>query len=269
MLAQTSTHTRPPVLAVVDGWPINLATPAQSIEAAGVAAERREPFTLYTLNLDHLVKLRRDERFRAAYAAADLVTADGAPVAALARRQCPDVIRTTGADLVEPLARAAAERGYPVFLFGATDTVLGAARDRFIEQTGARIDVAGMEAPSQGFDPVGPEADAALDRIARSRARLCFVALGAPKQELFAARARERGVRCGFVCVGAALDFIAGTQRRAPALFQALNLEWMWRLASDPRRLTARYARCALLLGEMLVVGAPSIHSQPAEGGRK
>jgi exopolysaccharide biosynthesis WecB/TagA/CpsF family protein len=119
-----------------------------------------------------------------------------------------------------------------------------------------------------GFDP---ESQAALEagyRIAGSGARLCFVALGAPKQELFADRMTRNVGGVGFVCIGAALDFISGEQVRAPALFQRAGLEWAYRLLSNPSRMWARYARCAALyLRLRLGVGRPatgSLISSPA-----
>ena len=243
---------RRPDLAVIDGWPINIATLDEAVETLTSKASRGKGYSVFTLNLDHLVKLRHEENFRAAYEKADFVTADGAPVAALARRQTGSVERTTGADLVEPLAHEAARAQLPVFLFGTTPEALKAAEDHLQEATQGQLRIAGSFSPPLGFDPQGPEADLAIAKIKASGAKLCFVALGAPKQELFAARARERGVKCGFICIGAALDFLAGTQTRAPKLAQNLNIEWLWRLALSPRRLAHRYALCALVLADIL-----------------
>lgn len=244
----------PAPLAHVDGWPITLAGLDQAVAAIIAAAARGESFSAVTLNLDHLVKLRRSDAFRRAYASARFVTADGAPVARLARFTCKDIARTTGADLVAPLADAAAVRGIPIYLFGSSPEVLGkAARDLAVRTDGA-LDIAGTEAPPHGFDPESREADDALDRIAASGARLCFLALGAPKQEILAARAVSRGIKVGFVSVGAALDFIAGAQVRAPEPLRTSGMEWLWRLATNPRRLAMRYAQCALLLADLTLV---------------
>jgi exopolysaccharide biosynthesis WecB/TagA/CpsF family protein len=114
--------------------------------------------------------------------------------------------------------------------------------------------IVGRASPERGFDPEGIAAAAAIDDIVASGARLCLVALGAPKQELFSAKAVARGGRTGFVCIGAGLDFLVGAQVRAPAIMQKSGLEWFWRLASDPRRLAQRYARCAIVLGEITVL---------------
>lgn len=237
--------------AEVDGWRINVPTLPEAIDSVIEAAARAESFSCFTLNLDHLVKLRESAPFQRAYRSARFVTADGAPVARIARRQWPSVERTTGADMLIPLCRAAAKRGLSVYLFGTSDEVLQSTRARLAELTGGSIVIAGNEAPAQGFDPQGEVADSCIDRISRSGAALCLVMLGAPKQEVFAARAVERGVRCGFVCVGAAADFVAGHQKRAPRVMQTTGLEWAWRLAQNPRRLGLRYARCAWLLADI------------------
>ena len=241
-------------LASVDGWGITSPTLPAAISEIADRAERGDPFTVFTLNLDHIVKLRHDPAFQEAYRSASVVTADGAPVAWLSRQQGAVVSRTTGADLLLPLIDTAANRHIPVYLFGSSGAVLAKASRAFVDRTNGLIDIAGTDAPSGQFDPTGPEADAAIARIAASGARLAFIALGAPKQEIFAARAKAQGVACGFVCVGAALDFIVGEQVRAPVLMQRTGTEWLWRLATNPRRLAARYAKCALILADLAVV---------------
>jgi exopolysaccharide biosynthesis WecB/TagA/CpsF family protein len=256
-LCLTSATEQP--LAAVDGWPVNIANEADAVAKITAAARRGESFAAFTLNLDHLVKLRSSAVFREAYMHARFVTADGAPVAKLASRQNARIERTTGADLVAPLARAAADAGLAVYLFGTSPQVIAQSAADLAERCDGRLDIAGSAAPAMGFDPEGAEADAAIDTIAASGARLCFVALGAPKQEIFAARAVARGAKCGFVCVGAALDFISGEQSRAPRVMQTYGLEWLWRLGSSPRRLAWRYLSCALLLADILIFG-PAHH---------
>ena len=251
-----SISSRPPTIATIDGWPVNIADLNAAVTEIVQSAMRSESFAVFTLNLDHLDKLRRLPQFRAAYEKARYITADGAPVARLAARQGARVERTTGSDLILPLAQAAAQQGVPIYLYGATPEVIASAGARLEEFTRFELLIAGGEAPAYGFAPEGLDADAALDRIAASGAGLCLVALGAPKQELFAARAVERGINVGFICIGAGLDFLAGTQKRAPRFMQQNGLEWLWRLAMNPRRFGVRYARCALLFVKITLVAA-------------
>lgn len=207
----------------------------------------RQGFTVATLNLDHVVKLRSDARFRDAYAAHSHVTADGNPIVWLSRLAGDHVELVPGSDLIDPVAALAAEIGVPVALFGSTDEALAAAKDALVARHRS-LKVVLTLAPPMGFDPAGSAADQAIVRLRASGARLCFLALGAPKQEIFAARAAAALPEVGFLSIGAGLDFLAGRQRRAPRVMRSLALEWLWRLAGNPRRLAARYAACAAVL---------------------
>ena len=89
--------------------------------------------------------------------------------------------------------------------------------------------------------------------IAASGAKICFVALGAPKQEFFASTATCEVDGVVWLGVGAALDFIAGHRRRAPRIMQRTGLEWLWRVAQEPRRMLPRYVRSALWLAGYLL----------------
>lgn len=204
-------------------------------------------FALATLNLDHLVKLGRDAGFRAAYLAQSHVVADGNPVVWLHRIAGREVGLVPGSELIAPLAGIAAEEGVPVGLLGSTPEVLAAAGAR-LAQDHPGLRVVARLAPPQGFDPGGDAADALLAELAASGARLCFLALGAPKQEILAARGHDAHPAIGFVSIGAGLDFIAGAQTRAPLWVRRIAMEWAWRMALSPRRLARRYLDCARIL---------------------
>lgn len=242
-----------PAVAQIDGQAINLASQADALRALTAAARGRAGFSFFTLNLDHLVKRRADAAFRAAYTRATFVSADGAPVVRLCRREAPQMQRATGADIIGPLCAAAAAQGLRLYLFGSTQSSLDQAAAALRARYSGLV-IAGAEAPAFGFDPLSAAADAAADRIAASGAHIALIALGAPKQEIFADHALARCPRVGFACIGAALDFISGEQGRAPRLFRATGMEWLWRLAGNPRRLAARYWQCALLLSDLAVV---------------
>lgn len=209
--------------------------------------ECSDGFTLATLNLDHVVKLRTREDFRAAYRAQDFIVADGNPIVWLSRLAGRQIEVVPGADLVLPLMQLAAEMQAGVALVGSTPASLLSAAKRLHGMYPA-LNIAGCMAPSADFDPTGAEADEIIDYLEASNAKLCFLALGAPKQEVFAAYARKRLGAIGFVSIGAGLDFISGTQTRAPRLLRWLALEWAWRLALNPGRLAGRYAKCFAIL---------------------
>lgn len=220
-------------------------------------------FALATLNLDHLVKLSRSPGYREIYAAQDLVVADGNPVVWLSRVAGRPVALVPGADLVIPLARLAAQEDVSIALVGSTAPVLERAAN-VLQDAAPGLRVAATIAPRMGFDPDGPEAAAIVGQIVQSGARLCLVAMGAPRQEAFARLGRALAPQIGFASIGAGLDFLAHAQRRAPPIARRLALEWLWRLLTDPRRLTLRYTRCALLLPS-LVHGAWQLRSDTAK----
>jgi len=204
-------------------------------------------FALATLNLDHLAKLPGSAPFRQAYDAQDLVTADGNPIVWMARLAGRPVTLLPGSDLILPLARLAVGQGVTLGMVGSTpDSLARAAAALSAAVPGLRV--VAQIAPPMGFDPDGAAADAVLDHLQAAGVRLCFLALGAPKQEILAARGRRRAPRIGFASIGAGLDFLSGTQRRAPAWVRRIAMEWVWRMLRNPRRLALRYGRAALIL---------------------
>ncbi len=214
--------------------------------------ESGDGFALATLNLDHLVKLSESHSFREAYLAQDMIVADGNPVVWLSRLALRPVKLVPGSELVVPLARLAASADIKVALIGSTVETLKKSA-LVLQEQAPGLSIVAQVAPPFGFDPESDEAGEILADLENLGARLCFLALGAPKQEIFAARGRKASAAVGFVSVGAGLDFLAGSQNRAPAWVRRLALEWLWRLASSPRRLIPRYLRCAGILPRLVI----------------
>lgn len=235
----------------IEGQAVNVASVDSAVRSIIAKLKQSKSFLVFTLNLDHLVKLRLNERFRDAYRTAEFITADGFPIVTLAGLEGISIQRTAGSDLIEPLCRSAATEELPVFFLGTTLPALCAVGRQLTARI-TNLDVRGVFAPPIGFSIESDIADEAIRVVAESGARICFVALSAPLQEIFAAAAMKRTVGVAFVAVGAGLDFIAGTQIRCPPLLRQLNLEWLWRFGSDPRRLGGRYMRCAVLFAELL-----------------
>lgn len=204
-------------------------------------------FSVATLNLDHVVKLRRWQAFRNAYQQHTHIVADGNPIVWLTRLAGQRINLVPGSELVDPVADMAATRNIPIAFFGSTEASLEKA-ERILSNRYPGLRVVARIAPPMGFDPEGAVADDAIEALRASKARLVFLALGAPKQEIFAARAQTCLPSTGFLSIGAGLDFISGVQKRAPKLIRLLAAEWFWRLASNPMRLAWRYGECLLIL---------------------
>lgn len=208
-------------------------------------------FAVATLNLDHIVKLKRDPVFRAAYLAQTHVVADGNPIVWLSGMAGREVELIPGSDAIRPIVESAARTGTPIAFLGSTEETLEAA-GKALQAEFPGLQIAAAIAPPYGFDPDGEPAAAALAELEAAGAGLCLVALGAPKQERLAARGRALAPSVGFVSIGAGLDFISGQQKRAPAWVRKLALEWLWRMLSNPARLAGRYLSCIAILPSLV-----------------
>jgi N-acetylglucosaminyldiphosphoundecaprenol N-acetyl-beta-D-mannosaminyltransferase len=194
------------------------------------------PHMMIVVNASKLVLAAEDARLRETLERADLVTADGMSVVWAARllgQRLPG--RVTGIDTMELLVARASERGWPVFFLGARQESLDAAVANLLDRHPA-LQVAGRH---HGYISGNEQTVATLVR--HSGATLLFVAMGSPGQEQFIARYLDE-MRIPFALgVGGSFDHIAGLSRRAPLWMQRAGLEWLYRLASEPRRLWRRY----------------------------
>jgi N-acetylglucosaminyldiphosphoundecaprenol N-acetyl-beta-D-mannosaminyltransferase len=191
------------------------------------------------VNVHSTMEASRDSDLLRALAAAGLNVPDGVPIVwGMRALGAPGQDRVFGPSLMWEVCARASELGIPVGLYGSTQTTLVALRETLLSTFPAlRI----VEAISPPFRPLTVQEDESyVARLVASGARVVFVGLGAPKQEIWMAAHRGRldGVMMG---VGAAFDYHAGRIRRAPLWMQNAGLEWMYRLMQEPRRLWKRY----------------------------
>jgi N-acetylglucosaminyldiphosphoundecaprenol N-acetyl-beta-D-mannosaminyltransferase len=223
------------------GLPIDHLTFSQALDAIAAMIAAGEGGSVFTPNVDHVVMAAHDERFRVAYEAASLCLADGMPVLWAARLLgVPLPEKISGSDLVWPLLERAEREQWRVYILGGAPGV-GEQAARRLAARFPRIVIAGTDAPRIDMDaPAEARADV-LTRVRASRPDLVLVALGAPKQELWIAESAADLRPAVLLGIGAAVDFIAGTARRAPRWVSSAGLEWLYRLAQEPGRLWKRY----------------------------
>jgi N-acetylglucosaminyldiphosphoundecaprenol N-acetyl-beta-D-mannosaminyltransferase len=228
-----------PEKATVLGVPVDAISFAGAQDRLLAWGQAHESRYVVLANVHVVVTASTEPDFGAVVAAADMATPDGAPIAWMLRKLGHNgQERVSGPDLMWALLGRCAAVGLPVYLYGSTPQTLNA----LIERTSAAfpaLRVAGFESPP--FRALTAEEDnQAVERINTSGAGLVFVGLGCPKQEhwMLAHRGRVNAVMLG---VGAAFDFHAGTVSRAPIWMREHGLEWLHRLASEPRRLWKRY----------------------------
>ncbi len=189
------------------------------------------------VNAAKLVAADRDESLKRVLLEADLVTADGMSVVWASRLLGHGVKqRVTGIDLFERLVEHAAHRGLSVYFLGAREEAVRGTVEVFKNRFPA-IRIGGYR--NGYFD--ASESVAVCEAIRLSGADLLFVGMGSPKQEHWiTANVARTGVRFA-LGVGGSFDHLSGDVRRAPQWMQRSGLEWLHRLAKEPRRLWRRY----------------------------
>jgi N-acetylglucosaminyldiphosphoundecaprenol N-acetyl-beta-D-mannosaminyltransferase len=188
------------------------------------------------MNVHVAMTAQRDHALRSALGEAWTVFPDGAPISWLERRRgARRAERVAGPDLMLAVLRDSLDLRH--FLFGSTPEVLARLEQR-LTATVPGLRVAGSFGPAPG----GEHDPAVIEAVRDAKPHVVWVALGAPKQELWAGRHAADLAPALLVGVGAAFDFHAGSKSRAPQWMQRTGLEWLHRLASEPRRLAWRYA---------------------------
>ncbi len=217
-------------------------TRAEAIDALERYVAEGRPRMVCTPNAEHVMLARRDAEFRAILRRADLVVSDGMGVTYASRvLGTPLRQNVSGRLLVGELAARWALLGRRVFFVGGRS---GTDADRAAQRLMARcpgLVVCGSYTPpfADRFDAA--ESSRIVGAVNAARPDVLLVCLGAPKQEKWIAANLDRLAVPVSIGVGAALDYLAGTLREPPRWVSRVGLEWLWRLAQEPRRLWRRY----------------------------
>jgi N-acetylglucosaminyldiphosphoundecaprenol N-acetyl-beta-D-mannosaminyltransferase len=224
--------------------PISIGTllghPVTMEQAVNIVVDRIGGYVV-TPNVDYLCMAERDPVFRAACNAALLSLVDGVPVRWLtSMKGTPVPERVAGSDLLIPLLQRAAQRQLRVALVGGEEHTQKAAR-RAIESACPGINI--VHASTPWFDPKKPSPEflATVEELAQSQPQIVIIAFAAAKQVAFMRDYLHRYSPGVALALGGTFRFLAGERRRAPKWMQRLGLEWVHRLASDPKYLARRY----------------------------
>ena len=208
---------------------------AASYLARNVSTET--PFSyIVTPNVDHMVRLDREPALHQLYHNAGLILNDSRILEVLAKRDGLAFPASPGADIVEFLFRHRIDPNEPIVIIGCSREDVRVVTEQF-----GLTDVR-WHNPPMGLkrNPKAVVECAAF--MASNPARFHFICVGAPQQEMVAWAALQRGDVKGIgLCCGASLDFLSGKTNRAPSWMRKARLEWLHRLASEPRRLSKRY----------------------------
>lgn len=216
----------------VAGVPVDLVAEQDVLREAHGRLGTQSSFHIVTVNAEFVVRARRDAEFRRVLQCADLATADGAGILWALRRKGHHLThRVGGSDLIWSLCDLAARSGSRVFFVGAAPGVAATVAYR-MRACFPKLSVAGALSGSPARD-AEPHI---VDLIRRSQTDILFVAFGAPAQEIWIARNLPRTGATVAIGVGGSFDYVAGVAMRAPAWMRRSGLDWLWRLARQPRR---------------------------------
>jgi len=198
---------------------------------------------LFTPNIDHLVKLQKDEDFYQAYQQADYIVCDSQILLWLSQFLEHQILeKISGSDFFPKFYRYYQDdEDIKVFLLGGAEGIAQQAREKINSKVNRPIIIA-AHSPSMKFEKDEEECQKIIDLINNSGATVLAVGVGAPKQEKWINKYKNKltNVRI-FLAIGAAIDFEAGTVKRAPKWMSNAGLEWLHRLIFNPKRLWKRY----------------------------
>lgn len=220
---------------------IDNLTMNETIEKIEHLILNKKPSYIVTPNVDHIVKLEDDKEFRQVYKEADLILTDGMPLVWISKiKKTPIKEKVSGSDLFPEVCNLAAERGYKLFLLGAAEGVAARAAEN-LKKKYEGINIVGTYSPSYGFENDEYEIQKIIEIINKVKPDILAVGLGAPKQEKFLYKYKNRLNVPVSLAIGASIDFEAGNISRAPRWMQNIGLEWFYRLCKEPRRMFKRY----------------------------
>lgn len=218
---------------------VDVLTFPEAVDSVEHLVDAKQGGFVFTPNVDHIVNVDSHPDFEAAYQRAALCLADGAPVVWASRLLgTPLPERVSGADLIGPLLERAGQRGWRVAMVGAAPGVAAKAAEVAHSRWGTQVVL--TDSPMVDLKNTA-QLEAIGAQIAAARPDIVLMAFGAPKQELLIAHIADQVRPAVLLGIGASLDFLAGTLKRAPTIMQKTGLEWLYRLAQEPGRLWRRY----------------------------
>lgn len=220
---------------------IDNLTMAETLHEIDKLIQKKNCSYVVTPNVDHIVRLEKDEELQKVYKNASLILIDGKPLIWISKwYKTPIKEKISGSDLFPRVCQLAANKNYTMYLLGAAEGVADtAARNLMKKYPG--LNIVGTYSPPFGFEKNEQEMNKIKTQIQDVHPDILIVGLGCPKQEKFMYyHCKELGVPISFG-LGASIDFEAGNIKRAPKWMSNHGLEWLYRFSKEPKRLFKRY----------------------------
>ncbi|MCC3360516.1 WecB/TagA/CpsF family glycosyltransferase [Holdemanella porci] len=220
---------------------IDNLTMAETLHEIDKLIQKKNCSYVVTPNVDHIVRLEKDEELQKVYKNASLILTDGKPLIWISKwYKTPIKEKISGSDLFPRVCQLAANKNYTMYLLGAAEGVADtSARNLMKKYPG--LNIVGTYSPPFGFEKNEQEMNKIKTQIQDVHPDILIVGLGCPKQEKFMYyHCKELGVPISFG-LGASIDFEAGNIKRAPKWMSNHGLEWLYRFSKEPKRLFKRY----------------------------
>lgn len=220
---------------------IDNLTMAETLNEIDKLIQKKNCSYVVTPNVDHIVRLEKDEELQKVYKNASLILTDGKPLIWISKwYKTPIKEKISGSDLFPRVCQLAANKNYTMYLLGAAEGVADTAAKNLMKKYPG-LNVVGTYSPPFGFEKNEQEMNKIKTQIQDVHPDILIVGLGCPKQEKFMYyHCKELGVPISFG-LGASIDFEAGNIKRAPKWMSNHGLEWLYRFSKEPKRLFKRY----------------------------
>lgn len=223
------------------GIRLNNMTATEILNHVDYCILRKHPCQIVGVNVDQAIRVIEDEYSNKIFHDAELVFTDGKPIIWMAKwLKRPIVQKVSGPDLMMLLCERAAQKGYKIFLLGAGPGVAAKAAKN-LEKAYPALQCVGTYSPPFGFEKDPVEMEKIIMMLRKSQADQLFVGMGSPKQDIFIYENMEKYQIPVSYSMGAALDFLGDSIKRAPKWMSDSGLEWFHRFLQNPKRLYKRY----------------------------
>lgn len=231
------------------GYPVHLVDKAQAGAFVREGLAQAKSLQVVTLNPEMIMQGDQNPELGSILKSADLVLPDGAGLVWALRKRGHSVHRLPGIEFSESLLAWAAETDQPVALIGAAEDVLALAGENLRKRfPGLRIVY-----QHHGFFKPGEEEERIVAECAATEPKIVLVALGVPRQEIWINRYKSRFPATVLVGVGGSLDVWSGKTVRAPGWMRSVNLEWLYRISSEPWRIKRIYKTLPMFVVKVLL----------------
>ena len=216
------------------GAPVDCVTMSETLDRLDGFVKAGGPHLIITADSSGLVQAQTDAELRGLYDSAALVTPDSNGVVwAMNRKGCPQTERVSGVDIADRVCALSAERGYRIFFLGGEPGVAEAAAEK-MRQKYPGCNIVGAR---HGYFKPDQDREVATE-VAPAKPDFLFVGMGIPRQEKFIRTTMDIVKAPVAIGVGGSLDVFSGKAKRAPVLIQRIKLEWLWRTALNPSKIS-------------------------------